>query len=83
MVNRITEERLKYTSLLLIYYTKEEINKNGKPFLIDVFQEYSSGVRKGEIVDVNEVLIPLEKIGLFVNSLNKILNSSKLKKINT
>ncbi|MEK7635542.1 MAG: cell division protein FtsA [Patescibacteria group bacterium] len=39
-----------------------EIDKNRKPFLIDVLEEYSSGVRKGEIVDVNEILVPMGKI---------------------
>lgn len=39
-----------------------EINKSGKPSLIDVLEEYSSGVRKGEITDVNEILLPLGKI---------------------
>lgn len=46
-----------------------EINKNGKPFLIDVFQEYSSGIRKGEIVDNSEVSTILERI--FVKIKNK------------
>lgn len=46
-----------------------EINKNGKPFLIDVFQEYSVGIRKGEIVDTGEVSTTLERI--FVKIKNK------------
>jgi len=39
-----------------------EISKNGKSSIIDVFQEYSSGIRKGGIVDINEASIPLGRI---------------------
>ena len=49
-----------------------EIDKNGKPFLIDVLEEYSSGIRKGEIVDINEASIPLEKIFEKIKTKDKI-----------
>lgn len=39
-----------------------EISKDGKPSLIDVLEEYSQGVRKGEIVDINEASVPLGRI---------------------
>ena len=48
-----------------------EINKNGKPFLIDVFQEYSSGIRKGEIVDTNEISTTLERIFVKIKDKDK------------
>ena len=49
-----------------------EIDKNGKPFLIDVLEEYSRGVRKGEIIDINEASIPLRKIFEKIKAKDKI-----------
>src|SRR3989344_3637826 len=81
--------RVYYPNHRLHYLDFEKLILNNKCYWFDIMEnEYGKFLaiqekRKNndKFITKGSILIPLEKVGLFVNSLDKILNSSKLKKI--
>ena len=81
--------RVYYPNHRLHYLDFEKLMLNNKCYWFDIMEnEYGKFLaiqekRKNndKFITKGSILIPLEKVGLFVNSLDKILKSNKLKKL--
>ena len=49
-----------------------ELNRDGKLSLRDIFKEISTGIRRGEIIDNNDVIVSLEKIFKRIKENNRL-----------